>query len=138
MKKVNKTVMNKIADELASGKSLLKICKDNPDVPSYRAITNAVRKNDEYWEIYRRGRVCQAEFYADHIIDLATSQLPEDMDVKFLNAEVQRRRLEVDSLKWTLGRIQPYGLKDKKEEACNTGAVTLSWSNGNVEVKTEE
>ena len=82
--------------------------------------------------------MCQAEFYADHIIDLATSQLPEDMDVKFLNAEVQRRRLEVDSLKWTLGRIQPYGLKDKKEEAGNTGAVTLSWSNGNVEVKTEE
>jgi len=29
-------------------------------------------------------------------------------------------------------------LKDKKEEAGNTGAVTLSWSNGNVEVKTEE
>ena len=55
-----------------------------------------------------------------------------------MNAEVQRRRLEVDSLKWTLGRIQPWGLKDKKEEAGNTGAITLSWSNGNVEVKKEE
>ena len=80
----------------------------------------------------------QAEYFTDSILDLATSQLPENMDVKFLNAEVQRRRLEVDSLKWSLGRLQPWGLKDKKEEAGNTGAVTLSWSNGNVEVKTEE
>jgi len=107
-------------------------------MPSYRSITNAVRKDDELWEIYRRGRVQQAEFYGDHIIDLATSQLPENMDPRFMNAEVQRRRLEVDSLKWTLGRIQPWGLKDKKEEAGNTGAITLSWSNGNVEVKGQE
>tara|TARA_R100001510_G_C7651224_1_gene208860 strand:- start:1560 stop:1976 length:417 start_codon:yes stop_codon:yes gene_type:complete len=138
MKKVNKTIMNKIADDLAMGKSLVKILKDNPSYPSYRAITNAVRKDDELYEIYRRGRVQQAEYFTDSILDLATSQLPENMDVKFLNAEVQRRRLEVDSLKWSLGRLQPWGLKDKKEEAGNTGAVTLSWSNGNVEVKAEE
>ena len=138
MKKVNKTIMNKIADELAMGKSLVKILKDNPSYPSYRSITNAVRKDDELYEIYRRGRVQQAEDFTDSILDLATSQLPENMYVKFLNAEGQRRRLEVDSLKWSLGRLQPWGLKDKKEEAGNTGAVTLSWSNGNVEVKTEE
>ena len=84
-----KQVMEKIADELAMGKSLVKICK-NKAMPSYRSITNAVRKDDELWEIYRRGRVQQAEFYGDHIIDLATSQLPENMDPRFMNAEVQR------------------------------------------------
>ena len=137
MSNVTKKVMEQIADELAMGKSLVKICKSKK-MPSYRSITNAVRKDDELWEIYRRGRVQQAEFYGDHIIDLATSQLPMNMDPRFMNAEVQRRRLEVDSLKWTLGRIQPWGLKDKKEEAGNTGAITLSWSNGNVEVKEQE
>ena len=51
-----------------------------------------------------------------------------------MNAEVQRRRLEVDTLKWTLARIQPYGIRDKKEDAGNQGAITLSWANGNVEI----
>ena len=59
---VTKEVMEQIADELAMGKSLVKICKSKK-MPSYRSITNAVRKDDELWEIYRRGRVQQAEFY---------------------------------------------------------------------------
>ena len=134
MKKVTKTVMNKIADELAMGKSLVKILKENPSLPSYRGITNAVVKNEELFDIYAKGRRLQAEFFTDSIIDLATSPLPSDMDSRFLNAEVQRRRLEVDSLKWSLARIQPYGLRNKKEESANTGGITLSWSNGEVEV----
>ena len=134
MKKVTKTVMNKIADELAMGKSLVKILKENPSLPSYRGITNAVVKNQELFDIYAKGRRLQVEFFTDSIIDLATSPLPSDMDSRFLNAEVQRRRLEVDSLKWSLARIQPYGLRNKKEESANTGGITLSWSNGEVEV----
>ncbi len=126
--------MKKISEEMASGKSLVKICKDHPEFPSYRTITRAVQKDEEMWEIYRRGRILQAEWYSDHLAELATSPLPESMDAKFLNAEVQRRRLEVDTLKWTLARIQPYGIRDKKEDAGNQGAITLSWSNGNVEI----
>ena len=134
MKKVTKKIMEKIAEEMAAGKSLVKICKEFPDLPSYRTITRSVQKDEELWEIYRRGRILQAEWYSDHLAELATSPLPDGMDARFMNAEVQRRRLEVDTLKWTLARIQPYGIRDKKEDAGNQGAITLSWANGNVEI----
>ena len=134
MKKVTKKIMEKIAQEMAAGKSLVKICKEYPDLPSYRTITRSVQKDEELWEIYRRGRILQAEWYSDHLAELATSPLPDGMDARFMNAEVQRRRLEVDTLKWTLARIQPYGIRDKKEDAGNQGAITLSCANGNVEI----
>jgi hypothetical protein len=54
MKKVTKKIMEKIAEEMAAGKSLVKICKQYPDLPSYRTITRSVQKDEELWEITSR------------------------------------------------------------------------------------
>lgn len=132
-KRVTKKLMEDIANRLASGETLVQICKDE-SMPSYRTVTRAVQADDELYDIYHRGRILQAEFYGDKIIDLATSPLPPELDAKVVNAEVQRRRLEIDSLKWTFARSQPFGLRDKKEDANNTGSITLSWANGEVTV----
>lgn len=134
-KSVTAAMMQKIADLLATGESLVSICK-RKGVPDYSTITRAVQADDDLWDIYRRGRVLQAEFFGDSINELARSPLPDTLDPRVVNAEVQRRRLEIDSLKWTLARMQPFGLRDKKSDGnANTGAITLSWSNGEVEVK---
>ena len=132
-KKVTKAVMENIANRLASGETLVQICKDEA-MPSYRSVTRAVQADDELYEMYHRGRILQAEYYGDKIIYLATSPLPPELDAKVVNAEVQRRRLEIHSLKWTFARSQPFGLRDKKEDAGNTGSITLSWANGEVTV----
>ena len=130
-------MMQGIADRLAMGESLLTICKDTA-LPDYRTISRAVSNDDALYDIYRKGRVLQAEYYADQINDLATAPLPtgDGVDNRLLNAEVQRRRLEIDTLKWTFARIQPYGLRDKKEDATNqnNGSITLSWNQGEVTV----
>ena len=129
--------MQAIADRLATGESLVSICK-RKGMPSYRSVTRAVQSDDDLWDIYRRGRVLQAEYFGDSINELARSPLPDTLDPRVVNAEVQRRRLEIDSLKWTLARMQPFGLRDKKSDGnANAGAITLSWSNGEVEVKAE-
>ena len=130
-------MMQGIADRLAMGESLLTICKDTA-LPDYRTISRAVSNDDALYDIYRKGRVLQAEYYADQINDLATAPLPtgDGVDNRLLNAEVQRRRLEIDTLKWTFARIQPYGLRDKKEDATNQNndSITLSWNQGEVTV----
>lgn len=131
---VSKKVMESIADRLACGESLTVICKDS-DMPSYRSVTRAVLKNEELFEIYRKGRVMQAEYYSDHINDLARQPLPESMDAKVLNAEVQRRRLEVDTLKFTMAKLQPWGLRDKKEDAPAQQSITISWENGEIQAE---
>ena len=130
-RKINKTLMTQIADRLGSGETLLKICAEE-GMPGYRTVTRAVLKDDERYEIYRKGRLMQAEFYSDHINDIAMSPLPQDLDPRMLNAEVQRRRLEVDTLKFTMGKLQPWGLRDKKEEAPAQQSITISWQGNEV------
>tara|TARA_Y100000401_G_scaffold11272_1_gene7722 strand:+ start:735 stop:1157 length:423 start_codon:yes stop_codon:yes gene_type:complete len=127
----DESVILRIVDEMAEGTSLLRICKAS-DMPAYRTVTKAVARDTNLWDLYAKGRRMQAEYLADHIQEIAMSPLPEGMDPRFLNAEVQRRRLEVDSLKWTLARIQPYGLRDKREDANTPSSITLTWANGEV------
>jgi hypothetical protein len=123
----NQKVMAKIADLLASGQSLVKVC-DDPSMPSYRTVTRAVTDDDALWEMYRKARLLQAEYYGDKINDLAQEPLPDTLDAKFMNSEVQRRRLEIDTLKWTLARMQPHGLRDRPGDTANKAtSMTLTW-----------
>jgi hypothetical protein len=134
---VTKSVMAKIVDRLAQGETLVSICKEDA-MPSYRSITRAVVADDDLWEMYRQGRILQAEYYTDQMVDLAVAPLPSFDDNRLANAEVQRRRLEIDTLKWTLTRNQPYGVRDKKEDAPQQQAITISWAGGDVAVTGDE
>ena len=138
--KVTKAIIKEVAERLAAGENLLKIVEDE-GMPSYRAITSAVVRDEEMFEIYRQGRVLQAEYYADRINNLAESPLPskdakgEPIDGRWLGAEIQRRKLEVETLKWTFARLQPHGIRDRKEDAPQQQAITISWGAGAPEVK---
>ena len=85
-RKLTKKHMQDIADRLGAGESLTKICAED-GMPSYRSVTRAVLQDDELYEIYRKGRLLQAEYYSDHINDLARQPLPETVDPKVLNAD---------------------------------------------------
>jgi hypothetical protein len=134
--KVTKEIMEEIASRMAVGDSLLTIVEEK-GMPSYATIMRAVTKDDELYAIYRDGRVKQAEFFTDHINKLARDPLPELADNRLANAEVQRRRLEIESLKWTLARTQPWGIRDKKEDAPQDQTITISWGGDAVAVKPE-
>lgn len=128
--------MEQIAARMAVGESLLHIVEED-DMPSYAGIMKAITKDEELYTIYREGRVKQAEFFTDHINTLARAPLPELSDNRLANAEVQRRRLEIESLKWTLARTQPFGIRDKKEDAPQDQTITISWGGDAVAVKPE-
>lgn len=130
---VNMAIMEKIVDRLAQGETLVDIVKVK-GMPTYRAVTRAVAGDDELWELYRKGRILQAEYYADRLNGLAMEPLPEGADVRKLNAEVNRRRLEIDTLKWTTARNQPFGIRDKKEDQPQSQAFTISWAGSDAEV----
>ena len=137
--RVTKQLMTEVAERLSKGESLLRICDDEA-MPDYSAITKAVIRDQELYEIYRQGRVLQAEYYSDRINNLAESPLPSKdeqgnpVDGRWLGAEIQRRKLEIETLKWTFARTQPYGLRDKKEDAPQQSAITISWAGGDVAV----
>ena len=136
-KTVNKKIMQKIVDRLAEGITLVEICEAE-DMPSYRSVTRAVQIDESLWELYRKGRVQQAEYYTDRINKLAMSPLPDVVDQRVLGAEVQRRKLEIETLRWTTARAQPNGVRDKKEDAPQQQAITISWAGAEVDVSTGE
>jgi hypothetical protein len=131
--KITRKLMERIAERMALGESLLKIVEE-PGMPTYSGIMKAVTRNEELYDVYREGRVKQAEFFSDHINRLAREPLPELPDMRLANAEVQRRKLEIESLKWTLARTQPYGIRDKKDDAPQQQAITISWEGGQAKV----
>lgn len=132
-KTVTTKIMEKIVDRLAQGETLVDITKDK-NMPSYRSVTRAVAANDELFEMYRRGRILQAEYMSDRIAKLCMEPLPSGLDVRELNAEVNRRRLEIDTLKWTTARNQPFGIRDKKEDAPQAQTFTISWAGGDTAI----
>ena len=126
-------IMRKISDLMANGESLIRAC-DNPKFPHYRTVTSMVLKDDELWKIYKQGRMLQAEYYGDKINDLAQQPLPVDaIDPKHMNAEVQRRRLEIDTLKWTYARMYPSKLRENPSADGSAngqqGTMVIQWSN---------
>jgi len=125
--KLNKKKMLAICDELADGKSLNSICKRD-DMPHRVTVLQAVQRDDELYEMYARARAIGAETLADEIHDVSRQGL-ESVDKQLANAEVQRRRLQVDSLKWTYARQQPRGLRNKAEDTAQNNQIVLSWSN---------
>jgi|TARA_R110002020_G_scaffold414785_1_gene624249 hypothetical protein len=124
--KLNKKKMLAICDELADGKSLNSICKRD-DMPHRVTVLQAVQRDDELYEMYARARAIGAETLADEIHDVSRQGL-ESVDKQMANAEVQRRRLQVDSLKWTYARQQPRGLRNKAEDTAQNNQIVLSWS----------
>ena len=134
--KLNKTRMLRVCEELAKGKSLRSICESDDQPPHWVTVLQAVQRDEDLYELYSRARAIGAEVLADEMHDLARQPLPEDMDPKLANAEVQRRRVEIDTLKWTFARMQPRGVRHKKEDVDN-GEITLSWGGGDEQVSTE-
>jgi hypothetical protein len=136
--KLSKPKMQVVCDELAKGKSLRSICEHNDKMPAWSTVLQAVQRSEELYEMYSRARAIGAEVLADEMHDLAASPLPADMDPRHMNAEVQRRRLEVDTKKWTFAKMQPRGVRHKKEDVEQaTGPVMLMWGSDAAASETE-
>ncbi len=93
-------------------------------------MLQAVQRSDELHEMYVRARAVGAEVLADEMFELARKPL-DNVDKQMANAEVQRRRVEIDTMKWCFARMQPRGIRNKAEDVpANAGTITLNWGGG--------
>ena len=137
--KLSKAKMQIVCDELAKGKSLRSICEHNDAMPAWSTVLQAVQRSEELYEMYARARAIGAEVLADEMHDLAASPLPPDLDPRLANAEVQRRRVEIDTKKWTFAKMQPRGVRHKKEDVEQAnGPVMLVWGSDATDSETEQ
>ncbi len=107
----NDELASTICRRLALGESARQICRDD-SMPALSTLMKWVTDADKigFSEQYARARDCQADFYADEIVDIA-DELAEDAD----SNAIQRARLRVDSRKWKVARMSPRKYGDKQQ-----------------------
>jgi len=129
--KITKAVMRRICDELSVGKSLRSICDNDDTLPDWSPVLRRVQRDDDLYDMYSKARAIGAEFLMDEMFDLARKPL-DDVERSLANAEVQRRRLHIDTLKFVFARMRPWDVRHKREDVPeeNAGVIKLQWGSG--------
>ena len=102
---------SEICRRLYLGESARQICRGD-DMPVMSTLMKWLTEPDKiaFSEQYARARDCQADFYADEIIDIA-DELGEGVDSNAINIA----RLRIDSRKWKVARMSPRKYGDKQQ-----------------------
>jgi len=114
-----------ICERIASGESLLAICRDE-GMPGQSTVFQWLSRHKEFAEKYARARETQADAIFDEILDIADDarndwmekQGPDGQGVGWqLNGDhVQRSRLRIDARKWMAGKLRPKVYGDKVQQ----------------------
>ena len=94
-------IANDICERLAEGESLRTICSAE-DYPDRTTVRRWIKANDEFRLQYAHARECQAETYAEKIVDDAMSA-----------TDAAIGRLRMDALKWAASKLAPKKYGDK-------------------------
>lgn len=94
-------IANDICERLAEGESLRTICQDD-DMPSRSTVRLWRSGNAEFSAQYTHARECQAETYAEKIVDDA-----------LVATDAALGRLRMDALKWAASKLAPKKYGDK-------------------------
>jgi hypothetical protein len=113
--------IDELLQALTDGAPLSSIV-EGEEWPSYRSIFRRLEKDDEFRKRYDRARAIQAERWADELITLANS-LPEDATAERIAAA----RLQIDTLKWIIGKRLPKLYGDAPSSSVNVTSTTHNY-----------
>ena len=133
-----RAIAEEICARVSTGETLAEVLRSDKRYPPRSTWWDwCVAKRDGLDERYRIARQGQAEAWADRIVSVAsktregtvTTDGPKGTEVR-TGDMVDARRLEVDALKWIIGRTHAGQFGDKvKTEISGEGGgpVVLSW-----------
>ena len=126
-----------ICTRMAEGESVRSICRD-PKMPCRKTINNWLLKPElkEFLRQYELAENLRAETYFDEILDIANDSSNDYIEKKTKNGEIvrianraniQRARLKIDVLKWSLSKMLPnkFGNRVHTEHSGNVSVKTL-------------
>src|SRR5262245_49105736 len=89
--------------EVGQGKTVLSICKRS-DQPSFHSVMGWLNEKPEFAEAYARAKGCAMDAMAEELLQLADSATKADWQCK---------RLQVETRKWIMGKLNPKKYGDK-------------------------
>ena len=114
-------------------KSLETICKEIESAPSARTVYRLIEADEELCQRYARAKKAQLQVLADQIVDLAdTDRICEKITIKADGSrevtildQVDRTRLQIDSRKWLLSKLDPKKYGDKMQVGGDPNGVPI-------------
>lgn len=102
---------NELAKEIclriSNGRSLSSVCRDK-DMPSRSIVYDWLADNKDFSDRYHEADLQRADYHADEMIEIADS-------VEADTAEVAKARLQIDTRKWQVARMNATKYGDKVE-----------------------
>lgn len=112
---------------IANGRSLSSVCRDK-DMPSRSLVYDWLADEDkkEFMDRYREADLQRADYHADEMIEIADSVEPD-------TAEVAKARLQIDTRKWQVARMNAtkYGDKQQVDNISSDGSSKITVNNFN-------
>ena len=118
-------IVNIICDRMAEGESLRTILLDKK-MPDAKTFYKWIDEDEEKLQQYARAIELRADFYADEILEISDMQnadayLTEDGRTQIDGQAIQRSKLQVDTRKWLMGKLQPKKYGDKNTTVLEGG-----------------
>ncbi len=105
-------VRGHICEQIAIGRSLVAICRDDPGMPRLTTVFDWLSREPEFAERYTRARECQADVLADQIVEISDegrndSYLDDNGNPVTNHDVIARSRLRVEARKWVAAKLKP-------------------------------
>lgn len=102
---------------ISNGRSLSAVCRDE-DMPSRSIIYDWLADNKDFSDRYHEADLQRADYHADEIIEIADG-------VGADTAEVAKARLQIDTRKWQVARMNAtkYGDKQQVDNVSSDGSM---------------
>jgi len=125
-----------ICKRISGGESVNSICAES-GFPSRQTFYQWIAKDPDLRAQYEEAIALRADSYVDEIVDIADKPLPgkrirtktdEDGNVTVEELEVdnvERSRLQVDTRKWTAGRMAPKKYGDRPTDITVNTAISV-------------
>jgi len=109
--------LDEICERIADGESLRHICQDE-HMPDKAQVFRWLSHNAEFRDQYAHARECQAEVFADDLINIADdarndTQVDDAGNVIVSQDVIARAKLRIDTRKWVASKLKPKKYGDK-------------------------
>jgi hypothetical protein len=113
-------IAEQVIDRVSNGEMLTKICTDE-DMPARMQFYNWMTSRPALVSAYARARLAWADWWAEKVLILSLDgsgdiYLDEAGKSVVDHANVQRARLQVDTIKWLVGKYAPRTYGEKPAE----------------------
>ena len=128
-KKEKEKILNEVFERMAEGESLRSVLRSD-NMPHANTFYEWIDDDEEKSEQYARAIELRTDYYADEILQISDAHnadvtVSEDGSVQINGQVIQRSKLQVDTRKWLMGKLNAPKYGDKSTTVLEGGSKPI-------------